>query len=108
MRINEAQEHVVIEPGPALTVQEVPELCRTINRLAARGQVQVVLDLSVVRAIDPLGVLGLLGWRQQLLASGGDLAVYRPDPAVADALDLFYVRRQLRITDTLPAAPTDR
>lgn len=102
MRIVGSGDSVVLQVGPTLSVQEVPEVCRAINRLADQGGTQVVMDLSDVTVIDPLGVLGLLGWRQQMLASGGDLAIYRPQPAVAQALDLFYVSRQLRQTDLLP------
>jgi anti-anti-sigma factor len=93
---------VVLQMGTALSVQQVPEVCRAINRLADQGGVQVVMDLSDVAVIDPLGVLGLLGWRQQMLASGGELAIYRPQPAVAQALDMFYVSRQLKHADHLP------
>lgn len=102
MQVVGQANRVVLQVGPVLSVQEVPELCRIVNRLAERGGVQAVLDLSTVVSIDPLGVLGLLGWRQQLVASGGELAIYRPQPSVAAALDLFYVSRQLTHTDTLP------
>jgi anti-anti-sigma factor len=102
LRIVGSSDVVVLHMETMLSVQEVPEICRTINRLADQGSVQVVMDLSAVTVIDPLGVLGLLGWRQQMLASGGDLAIYRPQPAVAQALDMFYVSRQLKQTDLLP------
>jgi anti-anti-sigma factor len=102
VRIVGSGDAVVLQMGTTLSVQEVPEICRAINRLAEQGGTQVVMDLSAVTVIDPLGVLGLLGWRQQMLASGGDLAIYRPQPAVAQALDMFYVSRQLKQTDLLP------
>lgn len=102
MRIVGTGDSVVLQMGATLSVQEVPEICRAINHLADQGGRQVVMDLSDVTVIDPLGVLGLLGWRQQMLASGGDLAIYRPQPAVAQALDMFYVSRQLKQTDLLP------
>lgn len=102
MRLLDGGELTVLQVGPALTVAEVPEVCRVINRLAETGGVRTVVDLSSVRTIDPVGVLALLGWRQQLVASGGELAIYRPCPEVAEALDLFYVSRQLSQTDSLP------
>lgn len=102
MRIVGEGDLIVLQVGTTLSVQQVPEICRVINRLADQGGVQAIIDLSDVSSIDPLGVLGLLGWRQQLVASGGELAIYRPQPAVAQALDLFYVSRQLNFTDTLP------
>ena len=102
MRLLDGGDLTVLQLGPALTVAEVPAICRVINRLAAKGGERLVIDLSGVTAIDPLGVLGLLGWRQQLVASGGELAIYRPKPEIAAALDLFYVSRQLTMTDELP------
>jgi anti-anti-sigma factor len=104
VRIVGSGTSVVLEMATTLSVHEVPEICRAINHLADQGGTQVVIDLSRVTVIDPLGVLGLLGWRQQMIASGGDLAIYRPQPAVAQALDMFYVSRQLKETDLLPDA----
>ena len=108
MRIVGEGDLIVLQVGATLSVHQVPEICRIINRLADQGGVQAVMDLSAVTTIDPLGVLGLLGWRQQLVASGGELAIYRPQPAVAQALDLFYVSRQLKHTDSLPEPLTPR
>jgi anti-anti-sigma factor len=104
VRIVGSGRSVVLEMAATLSVHEVPAICRAINHLADQGGTQVVMDLSRVTVIDPLGVLGLLGWRQQMIASGGDLAIYRPQPAVAQALDMFYVSRQLKETDLLPDA----
>lgn len=108
MRLFDGGDLIVLQLGPALTVAEVPEICRVVNGLAETGDVRAVVDLSEVSVIDPLGVLGLLGWRQQMVASGGEMAIYRPRPAVAEALDLFYVSRQLAMTDTLPANLSER
>lgn len=91
---------VVIPFQGELTIKEAPRLREVLLATIRAGAVVVVVDLAGVTFLDQTAIGVVIGARNRLLSSGGDLRLAAPQAKVTRVIDL------LGLGDDLPVFPT--
>ena len=91
---------VVVAFQGELTIKEAPDLRETLLSAIRSGAAVVVVDLAEVSFIDQTAMGVVIGARNRLLSSGGDLRLAAPQAKVTRVIEL------LGLGDDLPDYPT--
>lgn len=74
------------------------------DRVAARAEPRVAVDLGSIDFLSSSGVALLVGLRRRITGQGGDIALFGLHPHVVDLLRMMKIGPLFKIGDDEPAA----
>ena len=97
-------EICVVRPGVDITASNIEEFKVVLDELCARRGVHVIVDLEGVGMVTTPGISALLEGAKEAREHGGNLAVARPTPRVAQVLARLRLGGVLKVTEGIEEA----
>ena len=89
---------IVIDVAGELDIATAPQLREVLLELViGQGSQTVVLDLSALEFVDSTGLGLIVGLRRRLVATGGELVLWRPTNRVARVIEISGLSEFMRI-----------
>ncbi|MGB7159345.1 MAG: STAS domain-containing protein [Tepidisphaeraceae bacterium] len=104
IRATDAPQGTIVKIAGDVTVEEVDELDRQLQALAALGPKSYVLDLSGTSFAASLAIGCMLRFRNEITAAGGRVVLADVQPLVRESFRHAQLHRVFSICDTVDEA----
>ncbi len=94
----------LLELGERLTIENVPELRDTVQKLIMQGRRSLLLDCSQISAVDSRGIGSLVSNWLSLKNRGGRLKLLNPSVRMREVLKIVGLQKLVECFDDIEVA----